>query len=566
MLTVLGIVATLTLALIVTIFIRGIGILPVALFKSDILGKSGKCRKQPHPSPPWSSKAFFMSSPTDHTTTNTILDSACSSPNCIRCLSYRRICSTTHLPRRFYWIRQQSCFRDVNVDGETRHGIHHHHHHRRPHNHKAKLASTASTTTTATNSTSTNSTPAVLLRIQEAVELGPMWWRNDELPNHSPTKTKTTTTTTTTTTNTTTTEGTTRIAPIVGQYPTLFLVRGLPVQPIVTTWHRHAIQYLQRPTIRKLLPCMLNEFYQYYIQQQSTGMGGWAAVVDNNVSTGRWSTLYFLNQGRWDRDVCDRACPLLFQHCIESLPGLLDSCIFGNAFLSILQPGTRIDPHTGPTNIRHRLQFTLQCCEGGRSTSTVGKSSIMTGTTSTDSIGGSQPTVVNDTLYLSVLDQHLTWTVGEAFCFDDSLIHSVESNGATDTKPATDAAATTTTTAAAATITGTSTMRGNTNATSGQAIRRSSPNLSINHSEGEQPTVRDDESMCSRPPPPPPPSQPPQQQEPEEDGQIVGSTLTTMDPCWEKARIVLIVDLWHPALHEMERECIRQLFPPMIIR
>ncbi|CAJ1966590.1 unnamed protein product [Cylindrotheca closterium] len=114
----------------------------------------------------------------------------------------------------------------------------------------------------------------------------------------------------------------------------------------------------------------------------------------NDSHKGTWKVLPFMNQGCWVFDVCKR-CPKTFQF-IESLPNLLDDCLFGNAMISKISPGTVIEPHCGPTNIRHRLQMALQIpskrCE----------------------------------MSLQVSDSRLEWgKEGDYFVFDDSFIHSV---------------------------------------------------------------------------------------------------------------------------------------------
>jgi aspartyl/asparaginyl beta-hydroxylase (cupin superfamily) len=77
----------------------------------------------------------------------------------------------------------------------------------------------------------------------------------------------------------------------------------------------------------------------------------------------------------------------------------MDGCIFGNVFLSVIQPGTIIEPHCGPTNVRHRLHLTLQTPP-----STVKEENVVT---------------------LTVRGETIHWTTGKAFVFDDSLVHSV---------------------------------------------------------------------------------------------------------------------------------------------
>ena len=71
--------------------------------------------------------------------------------------------------------------------------------------------------------------------------------------------------------------------------------------------------------------------------------------------------------------------------------------------ISKIYAGTVIEPHCGPTNVRHRLQYTLTVPPVS---STVGKAPILR-------VGGGRNT-------------QLTWrNPGDFFIFDDSMVHSV---------------------------------------------------------------------------------------------------------------------------------------------
>ena len=80
----------------------------------------------------------------------------------------------------------------------------------------------------------------------------------------------------------------------------------------------------------------------------------------DDSASGCWYIASLLNQGTWNNVVTSK-CPLVTQFLQQTILNdyLLDKCLFGNAFVSCLQPGTRIEPHCGPTNIRHRLQYIL---------------------------------------------------------------------------------------------------------------------------------------------------------------------------------------------------------------
>lgn len=95
--------------------------------------------------------------------------------------------------------------------------------------------------------------------------------------------------------------------------------------------------------------------------------------------------------------------------------------MFGNVFFSVLHPGTRYEPHCGPTNIRHRMHFTLSVPP------TRSSSSLST----EDDEGGEPMLKLHDGISnTSVVEVH--WKVGEAFVYDDSLVHSVDYCGDTN--------------------------------------------------------------------------------------------------------------------------------------
>ena len=139
---------------------------------------------------------------------------------------------------------------------------------------------------------------------------------------------------------------------------------------------------------------------------------------------------------------------------VKSLNGFMEGCIFRNAFVSVLEPGTVIEKHCGPSNVRHRLHFALQIPKKNGD----GKDCL-------DTI----PSLI-------VAGEKITWAEGKAFVFDDSLVHSA----------------------------------------------------------------------CN------PPIGNTGDQKLEEDSGI-----------YSEARVVLIVDLWHPELEDTERVAITQLYPSL---
>lgn len=165
------------------------------------------------------------------------------------------------------------------------------------------------------------------------------------------------------------------------QAPTVLMLKDLPSQAVVTKVHEGLRKMFQDDQVSSRI---LRE-----VENVRDSM--W---LTNDSPKGTWKVLSFLNQGCWVFDVC-KQCPEAFRF-IEVLPNLMDECLFGNAMISKIAPGTLIEPHCGPTNIRHRLQMALQLPSERREMS------------------------------LRVADSRLTWDrEGDYFVFDDSFVHSV---------------------------------------------------------------------------------------------------------------------------------------------
>eukprot|EP00163_Fabomonas_tropica_P032768 TRINITY_DN835_c0_g1_i19.p1 TRINITY_DN835_c0_g1~~TRINITY_DN835_c0_g1_i19.p1 ORF type:complete len:131 (+),score=8.32 TRINITY_DN835_c0_g1_i19:68-460(+) len=94
------------------------------------------------------------------------------------------------------------------------------------------------------------------------------------------------------------------------------------------------------------------------------------------------------NQGIRQEENCQQ-CPFTTQ-LLEQIDDLMTECVFGNAFFSIISPGTHITPHCGPTNVRLRTHvpiFTPADC------------------------------------VLNVAGETTTWEGGRPFVFDDSFAY-----------------------------------------------------------------------------------------------------------------------------------------------
>ena len=170
------------------------------------------------------------------------------------------------------------------------------------------------------------------------------------------------------------------MSPVAGQRPNVLLIRGLKTRPVVTELHQDACRVLE--DFGK--DVMLKE----YRRAMESHL---ANALENDVRTGMWKVLHLLNQGMWIKPNVD-LCPKTAE-AVQSMQGIMDGCIFGNIFTSVLYPGTFVDPHCGPTNIRHRLHFPLVV-------------------------------PVTSALQLRVANEKITWTEGESVIFDDSIVHA----------------------------------------------------------------------------------------------------------------------------------------------
>uniref|UniRef100_A0A7M5X3A4 Aspartyl/asparaginy/proline hydroxylase domain-containing protein n=1 Tax=Clytia hemisphaerica TaxID=252671 RepID=A0A7M5X3A4_9CNID len=116
--------------------------------------------------------------------------------------------------------------------------------------------------------------------------------------------------------------------------------------------------------------------------------------VENDLSD-EWSKFYFLNQGAVQNE---EECPQS-NNILNRCQNLMTDCLFGYQFFSILNPGSKIDPHTGPTNVRLRCHVSLQI-----------------------------PVANPKSLNMNVNGVKVTWKDDEVILFDDSFQHHVVYN------------------------------------------------------------------------------------------------------------------------------------------
>jgi len=119
---------------------------------------------------------------------------------------------------------------------------------------------------------------------------------------------------------------------------------------------------------------------------------GFTDEAENLRETGDWQQFELFSRGRKNVNHCKKApktCEI-----IESFPPAL--CKRGQVKFSIMQPGTHVWPHTGPTNCRIRSHLGLVVPEGAR---------------------------------LRVSNVTQSWTEGKVLIFDDSFEHEVWHQG-----------------------------------------------------------------------------------------------------------------------------------------
>lgn len=248
-----------------------------------------------------------------------------------------------------------------------------------------------------------------------------------------------------------------QLAPAVsGQYPTVLLVPGLSVQPIVTYLHTKTISFFVPPLCSSLpsnnhimtnhlttqaTTAPIHEILLHeYIQTQRHGqwlVNDTTAIKHNNINKNDtapsfspcWKVLHLINQGRkiqCNLDLCPQTQKIIKSLCQKDHcrghdddDVLMEGCMFGNVFFSVLYPGTRIEPHCGPSNVRHRMHFALSApllSSSKRSLAEDGRGGLVMKVDRGGFHGENDGS--------SSVKIH--WETGEAFVFDDSLVHEVE--------------------------------------------------------------------------------------------------------------------------------------------
>lgn len=111
---------------------------------------------------------------------------------------------------------------------------------------------------------------------------------------------------------------------------------------------------------------------------------------ENKIPNGAWKLFCFYDQGSKlvaNCDICPHTTRLL-----ESINDFMIGCVYGNAMISVLEPGSQIEAHTGPCNFRLRCHLAL---------------------------------FENKNYMVQVGTEVRSWEKGKLMVFDDSYVHRV---------------------------------------------------------------------------------------------------------------------------------------------
>ena len=120
---------------------------------------------------------------------------------------------------------------------------------------------------------------------------------------------------------------------------------------------------------------------------------------ENLIDTGKWAQYELYRQGKKNEKNCKNA-PITC-NLIESVPQIAQNRR-GQVKFSIMEAGTHVHSHSGPTNCRLRVHLGLKIPKDT-----------------------SPSNIPEKKTKLRVADQYVTWKNGEMFIFDDSFDHEV---------------------------------------------------------------------------------------------------------------------------------------------
>lgn len=153
-----------------------------------------------------------------------------------------------------------------------------------------------------------------------------------------------------------------------------------------TFWSGHVDERLHEVTSilqdPRSLQSIQDDFRRVYQDEK-----GWKI---NSIPSGRWRVYHLYNQGeRVDENAAK--CPFTAE-LLLTVPSFMLNHVFGNAMFSVLEPGSSIEPHTGPCNYRLRCHLPLVTPPGYK---------------------------------LKVGRDVSLWVEGKLMIFDDSFVHEV---------------------------------------------------------------------------------------------------------------------------------------------
>jgi len=169
----------------------------------------------------------------------------------------------------------------------------------------------------------------------------------------------------------------------------LYNVNGLKAQPV---WPLH------ETGVQRELEALAENWREIQTEAISIFREGlFAGEGESLQDTGRWSQFELYRQGRKSRQGCAKApktCAL-----VDALGPAVTTNRRGQVKFSVMEAGTHVHAHSGPTNCRLRVHLGLKVPEVA--------------------------VVAPPSSRLRVADQTLTWNEGQIFVFDDSFDHEV---------------------------------------------------------------------------------------------------------------------------------------------
>jgi hypothetical protein len=134
--------------------------------------------------------------------------------------------------------------------------------------------------------------------------------------------------------------------------PLIFRLKGIKAQPVWNVDDFPGLLSLvdHADEIRKELAHLMQTL------EQGDAASLWKV---NDTPAGKWSICHLVDQGVQTKAVAE--CPVTWR-AVSHLPCAMKDNLFGNVAFSIVEPGTKISAHCGPTNIRIRCHLGMCWC------------------------------------------------------------------------------------------------------------------------------------------------------------------------------------------------------------